>query len=196
MDPVEMQRTVGYLFMSHYPGTTVGTPIVGSGALEDFAGRFGATVTRLRNDHQAMMQAHMNGVDLVLGTRGSLISGEFGPGADALFGVVYVLGLLARHGTPLSQVREEVAGYFYDTSSAHCPWSKRGQVMRHLAEWARAHHAATLDGVRVVENDGWIWVGPDRFKAQFNLVAESRSPKYVETRLCEMAQKVAAWQKD
>jgi mannose-1-phosphate guanylyltransferase/phosphomannomutase len=196
MDPIEMQRVIGYLFMSQYPGTTVGTPVVGSSALEDFAGRFGATVTRLRNDHQAMMQAHMNGVDLVLGTRGSLISGEFGPGADALFGIVYVLGLLARHGTSLSEVREEVTGYRYDTASAHCPWDKRGQVMRRLAEWARSQKAATLDGVRVVEDRGWIWVGPDRFKAQFNLVAESRAEEYVETRLTEMAGKVAVWQRE
>jgi phosphomannomutase len=68
--------------------------------------------------------------------------------------------------------------------------------MRRLAEWARSQKAATLDGVRVVEDRGWIWVGPDRFKAQFNLVAESRAEEYVETRLAEMAGKVAAWQRE
>jgi len=195
LDAIEMQRVIAYLFLSLYPGTVIATPIVGSAALEDLAGRFGARVSRLRNDHQAMMEAHAAGVDLVLGTRGGLISREFGPGADGLFGFVYALSLMARSGAALSAVRREVEGYRYGSATAHCPWDKRGQVMRHLSRWATERNALTIDGVRAVEDGGWIWVGPDRYKAQFNLVAESHAPEYVENRLAEAARQVALWQK-
>jgi mannose-1-phosphate guanylyltransferase/phosphomannomutase len=196
LDPLEMQRVVAYLFLSRHPGTVVATPVVGSGALDDLAARFGGRVLRLRNDHQAMMEAHAGGADLVIGTRGGLISQAFGPGADGLFGFVYVLSLLAQSGLSLAAARREVQGYAYAETSAHCPWEKRGLVMRRLSTWAADNDALTLDGVRAVEEDGWIWVGPDRYKAQFNLVAESRKSDYVERRLSEIAEQVSAWQKN
>jgi mannose-1-phosphate guanylyltransferase/phosphomannomutase len=196
LDDIEMQRVIAYLFLSLYPGTVIATPIIGSAALDDLASRFGARVSRLRNDHRAMMEAAAEGADLVLGTRGGLISRAFGPGADGLFGFVYALSLMAQSGAALSEVRREVEGYRYGSVAAHCPWNKRGQVMRHLSRWATEHNALTLDGVRAVEEGGWIWVGPDRYKAQFNLVAESRTSEYVDGRLAEAARQVAEWQKD
>lgn len=196
LDPMELQRVVGYLFMSQNPGTTLATPVIGSQALDDMATQFGVRILRLRNDHQAMIQAYSDGADLVVGTRGGLISGSFGPGSDALFGFLYVLELLARSGKPLSEARKQVEGFVYESASAHCPWEKRGQVMRHLAEWAKEKDAAMLDGVRAVEDEGWLWIGPDRFKAQFNIVAESRKPDYVQARLTEAAARVSSWQED
>jgi len=194
LDPIELQRVIGYLFMSQNPGTSIATPVVGSQSLDEMAKQYDVQVIRLRNDHQAMMQAYTEGIDLILGTRGGLISGAFGPGADALFGFIYMLELLARSGLPLSEVRKQVDGFIYGSSTAHCPWEKRGQVMRHLAQWAKESHAAVLDGVRAVDEEGWLWIGPDRFRAQFNIVAESRKPEYVATRLVEAAKQVTVWQ--
>jgi mannose-1-phosphate guanylyltransferase/phosphomannomutase len=143
-----------------------------------------------------MMEAHADGVDLVLGTRGGLIAGEFGPGADAMFGCVYVMALLARSGFSLSEARRQVEGYFYRTATAHCPWERRGQVMRRLHDWARDRKTEFRDGVRVSEDGGWIWFGPDPFNAQFLVVAEGRSQEFVDQRLLGATAMITEWQKD
>jgi mannose-1-phosphate guanylyltransferase/phosphomannomutase len=194
LDPVEMQRVIAHLFLSHHPGATLASPVIGSAALEELAQRFGGHIVRVGNDHQAMMEAHADGADLVLGTRGGLIAKSLGPGADGLFGSVYVLALLAQSDMPLSEVRRAVEGFHHRTVTAHCPWEKRGVVMRRLHEWTRDRNADYLDGVRVVEDEGWIWFGPDPFAAQFIVVAESRSREFVDQRLLAATAMIADWQ--
>ncbi len=194
LDPIEVQRIIAHLFFAARPDGIIATPVTGSSMREDIAAHVPGHVRRVGNDHQAMMDARTGGADLVIGTRGGLIASEFGPGADAMFGCVYVLQLLARHGATLSVVRREVQGYTYGTRTAHCPWDKRGLVMRRLFEWSRSQHSDFKDGVRVMENDGWYWLGPDPFQARFNLVAESRSPEFVQQRLDQASHQIAEWQ--
>jgi mannose-1-phosphate guanylyltransferase/phosphomannomutase len=194
LDPVEMQRVIAYLYLSQHSGTTLASPVIGSAVLEELAERFGAKVVRVGNDHQAMMEAHADGADLVIGTRGGVIAKSLGPGADGLFGSVYVLALLGQSDMSLSEVRREVEGYHHRTATAHCPWEKRGLVMRRLHEWTRDRNADYLDGVRVVEEEGWIWFGPDPFAAQFIVIAESRSPEFVDQRLLAATAMIADWQ--
>lgn len=196
LDPIELQRVIGYLYFALHPKGVVATPVTGSSMLEEYAARGGGHVRRVRGDHQAMMEAADGGADLVIGTRGGFISRVFGPGADAMFGSVYVMQLLAQLGETLSQVRAHAGDRPYGTRSAHCPWEKRGKVMRHLVEWSRSQKADLRDGVRIFENDGWYWTGPDPFLAQFNLVAEGTNPEFVYEKLQLQADQISQWQAD
>lgn len=196
LGPIEMQRLVGFLFFALHPSGKIATPVTGSSMLEDFARAGGGHVRRVRGDHQAMMEAADAGADLVIGTRGGFIARTFGPGADAMFGCVYLLQMLACYGHPLSEVRRRVGDRPYGVRSAHCPWEKRGLVMRRLVEWSRSQQADLRDGVRVFENDGWFWAGPDPFLAQFNLVAESAHPEFVNERLDRQVERISRWQEE
>jgi len=132
----------------------------------------------------------------VIGTRGGFIARAFGPGADAMFGCIYLMQMLAQYGASLSQVRGLVGFRPYGMRSAHCPWEKRGLVMRHLVEWSRTQRADLRDGVRIFEDDGWFWVGPDPFLAQFNLVAEGTQAEFVAEKLHVQAEQISRWQAD
>jgi mannose-1-phosphate guanylyltransferase/phosphomannomutase len=196
LDPIELQRVIGFLYFALNPSGIVATPVTGSSMLEEYAARGGGHVRRVRGDHQAMMEAADAGAALVIGTRGGFIARAFGPGADAMFGCVYLMQMLAQYGESLSQVRIKVGDRPYGMRSAHCPWEKRGQVMRQLVEWSRSQRADLRDGVRVFENDGWYWTGPDPFLAQFNLVAEGTDAEFVAQRLHLQAEQISRWQAD
>jgi mannose-1-phosphate guanylyltransferase/phosphomannomutase len=196
LGPIELQRLIGFLYFALKPAGIVATPITGSSMLEEYAAVGGGHVRRVRGDHQAMMEAADAGADLVIGTRGGFVSRSFGPGADAMFGCVYAMQLLAHYGQTLSEVRRRVGGRPYGTRSAHCPWEKRGQVMRRLVEWSRSQQSDLRDGVRVFEAEGWHWTGPDPFLSQFNLVAEGTHQEFVDQRLDSQAAQIARWQEE
>ena len=65
-----------------------------------------------------------------------------------------------------------------------------------LHEWARDRRTEFKDGVRVSEEDGWIWFGPDPFNAQFLVVAEGRSQDFVDQHLLGATAMITEWQKD
>ncbi len=196
LDPIELQRVVAFLFFALHPSGIVATPVTGSSMLEEYAAKGNGKVRRVRGDHQAMMEAADAGAELVIGTRGGFIARAFGPGADAMFGCIYLMQMLAQYGASLSQVRGLVGFRPYGMRSAHCPWEKRGLVMRHLVEWSRTQRADLRDGVRIFEDDGWFWVGPDPFLAQFNLVAEGTQAEFVAEKLHVQAEQISRWQAD
>jgi len=53
-------------------------------------------------------------------------------------------------------------------------------VMRRLITESENKRRQLIDGVRILEDDGWVLIAPDRFNAAFNIFAESTSQKVTE----------------
>jgi len=156
-------------------------PVDASMGVEKLAGEYGAEIIRVRNDHLAMMDAHIRGgVDFVGGTRGGFIYPGFQVGSDAMFALVRLLEMMAETGTRLSEGRRHFANYIRKEVSIPCPWGKKGQVMRNLITSTEDKDRQLIDGVRVFENGGWVLVAPDRLRASFGIVAEAESEEVVD----------------
>jgi phosphomannomutase len=78
--------------------------------------------------------------------------------------------------------------------SVPCSWGKKGQVMRELLKYTENLNRQLIDGVRVIEDDSWVLVTPDRRKATFHIYAEAKDPAKAEAFLKEYARKVEEWQ--
>jgi mannose-1-phosphate guanylyltransferase/phosphomannomutase len=78
--------------------------------------------------------------------------------------------------------------------SVPCSWGKKGQVMRNLLKYTEDLNRQLIDGVRVIEDDAWVLVTPDRKKATFHIHAEAKDQAKAESLLREYAQKVEEWQ--
>ena len=123
-----------------------------------------------------MMEARRQGkVDFVGGTRGGFIFPGFQMGADAILAVVKILEMLAKTNSRIGQLRTKYEQFDRQTISIPCPWSKKGQVMRRLITGTDDKQRQLIDGVRIFEENGWVLIAPDRFKASFNILAETRS---------------------
>jgi len=183
------------LFLSSYPAKKIAVPVVASMGVEAIASEYGVRVIRVRNDHLAMMDAVTSlGVDFVGGTKGGFIFPGFQSGADAMFDVVKILELMAKNNRKLGEVGQEVDKYHLLRKNVPCPWSKKGEVMRKLMEFTQQRNRELIDGVRVLNDDSWVLVAPDRQKASFYVLAESEKKSTAQKQLQEYADRVAEWQ--
>ena len=92
-----------------------------------------------------------------------------------------ILEMMARANTSFGELRQKYEHYVRKTVSVPCPWSKKGRVMRQLITDSSHKKRQLVDGVRVFEDSGWVLVAPDRFKASFNILAESTSKRETST---------------
>jgi mannose-1-phosphate guanylyltransferase/phosphomannomutase len=184
------------LFLRCTLARKIAVPVVASMGVERIAQEYGVKVIRVKNDHLAMMNALSDlGVDFVGGTRGGFIFPGFQLGADAMFDVAKVLELLAKNGKSLGTLRKESEKFFMLRRSIPCAWGKKGQVMRELLKYTENLNRQLIDGVRIIEDDSWVLVTPDRRKATFHIYAEATSQAKAEEVLAEYAQKVEGWQR-
>lgn len=183
------------LFLQSYRAEKIAVPVVASMGVEKIASEYGVKVFRVRNDHLAMMDAITSlGVDFVGGTKGGFIFPGFQLGADAMFDVVKILELMAKSKKKLGEIRKEVDEFFMFKEKVPCPWSKKGEVMRKLIKFTENQKRELVDGVRIIEDDSWVLVAPDRQQASFYIYSEAKDKSKAKELLKEYAQKVKEWQ--
>jgi mannose-1-phosphate guanylyltransferase / phosphomannomutase len=170
------------LFLRTHTVKRIAVPVAASMGIEKIAEQYNVEVIRVRNSHLAMMEAlQLGGVDYVGGTLGGFIFPGFQMGSDAIVSAVYLLDMLAKVKIRLSEHRILFEKYIRKHISIPCPWSKKGQVMRTLITDTESKDRQLIDGIRVMENGGWVLIAPDELAAAFNILAESQSEGEVET---------------
>nr|MBN2276548.1 NTP transferase domain-containing protein [candidate division Zixibacteria bacterium] len=171
---------VADLFLRTHSARRIAVPVAASMGVDEIASRYNVEVVRVRNSHLSMMEAHQQGnVDFVGGTLGGFIFPGFQMGSDAILAAVYILEMMAKEKIRLGELRGHYEKYIRKTISVPCPWSKKGTVMRHLITETANKERQLIDGVRVIENDGWVLIGPDNLTAAFTILAESESKDVV-----------------
>jgi len=164
--------------------------------VEEIASQYGVDVIRVRDDHQAMMYAKSElDVDFVGGTRGGFIFPGFQLGADAMFASVKILELIAKSGNTLSTLRKKYSDLVMKSEDVPCNWRKKGQVMRNLIQKTADENRQLVDGVRILKDDGWVLIAPDREKDLFHIYAESRNKKTTQLYIDEFKKKIKKMQK-
>jgi mannose-1-phosphate guanylyltransferase/phosphomannomutase len=164
------------LFLQTNRAASIAVPVAASMGVEELAEQYGVQVTRVANDHRAMMEARRAGkVNFVGGTRGGFIFPGFQMGADAMLAAVKILEMMAQTRTRFSELRAKHEIFHRQATSVPCPWSKRGQVMRRLITETDTTERQLIDGVRIFDEGGWVLIAPDRLKASFDILVESRS---------------------
>lgn len=183
------------LHLRSYKTKEIAVPVTASMGVEEIARDYGVKVIRVRNDHLAMMDAAQQLEDgFVGGTRGGFIRPGFQIGADAMFSAVMVLELMAKAGVTLAEIREQFEGYDFKDIEVPCDWNKKGQVMRRLMEHSAGYKRDLVDGVRIDFGDSWVLVTPDRNRAAFKVLAESRNGSRVDEIVQQYREHILSWQ--
>jgi mannose-1-phosphate guanylyltransferase/phosphomannomutase len=184
------------LFLSSNKAQKIAVPVVASMGVEEIASEYGIKVIRVRNDHLAMMDAISSlKVDFVGGTKGGFIFPGFQLGADGMYDVIKILELMAKTKKRLGDLRGELEQFYWIKEMMPCDWSKKGQVMRELIQYTEKSKRELIDGVRVLLDDAWVLVVPDRRKANFHIYIESKDKTVAEKLFKEYSQKIEEWQK-
>ncbi len=170
------------------PGCRVALPVAVSRAVEEICRRSGAKVTWTKLSASNLMEvARTEHVDLAASQSGGFIFPRFLPAFDGAATLVNLLVLLTASGKRLSELVELLPEVHIVHQQVHTPWELKGLVMRTLVERTHGHDLVLVDGVKILEQDGWALVLPDPeqpvthvwVEAPDDAQAEARANEYV-----------------
>ena len=121
-----------------------------------------------------MEVARSEQVTLAASQSGGFIFPAFLPAYDAAATLVNLLALLTATGRKLSELVAELPQVHIAHQAVHTPWDQKGMVMRTLVERSQGRDLVLVDGVKVIEDDGWALVLPDPEEPLTHVWAEAR----------------------
>jgi mannose-1-phosphate guanylyltransferase / phosphomannomutase len=171
-----------------HPSARVALPVAASVVAEQICRKAGAEIiwTKLSASH-LMEVARTERVTLAASQSGGFIFPAFLPAFDAAATLVNLLALLTATGRKLSELVAELPKVHIAHQSVHTPWDQKGMVMRTLVERSQGRDLVLVDGVKVIEEDGWALVLPDPDEPLTHVWAEAFSDAQAESRANEYA---------
>jgi mannose-1-phosphate guanylyltransferase / phosphomannomutase len=119
--------------------------------------------------------------------RGGFVVPECARTVDGIAAFARLLGLVARTRLTLSQIDARIPIAHLLRRSIPTPWAAKGSVMRTVLEAAGDRQTDTTDGVRVIDDRGWVLVLPAPADAVTHLWAEGNDADAAEQLLDEWA---------
>jgi mannose-1-phosphate guanylyltransferase / phosphomannomutase len=170
------------------PGARIALPVAASGAAERICRGAGAEIvwTKLSASH-LMDVARSEKVTLAASQSGGFIFPAFLPAFDGAATLVNLIALLTSTGRKLSDVVAAMPPVRIAHQSVHTPWDQKGMLMRTLVERSQERELVLVDGVKVIEDDGWALVLPDPEEPLTHVWAEAPSAAQAEARVQEYA---------
>jgi mannose-1-phosphate guanylyltransferase/phosphomannomutase len=171
-----------------HPSGRVALPVAASRAAEEICRRAGTDIvwTKLSASH-LMEMARSERVTLGASQSGGFIFPRFLPAFDAAATLVNLLSLLTAADRKLSDLVAALPPVHIAHQSVHTPWDQKGMVMRTLVERSQGRDLVLVDGVKVIEDDGWALVLPDPEEPITHVWAEATSDAAAEVRANEYA---------
>lgn len=174
-------------------GHSIVVPVNASSVIEKIASRYNCKVVRCKASDADIGAQTAKVADSVLGgsANGCFIFPEFQNGYDAMFTIGQVLEHLTYQGRSLRQAVGELPPLVYQVDSVHCPWERKGRVMRLLVEKHQDKPMELLDGVKIqTRPEHWILVLPDAVEPLVHVYADGLDLQQTSADLNEYTQLV------
>ncbi len=174
-------------------GRSIVVPVNASSCIERIAARYDCKVVRCKASETEIGSGTAKLEAAVLGgsANGCFIFPEFQNGYDAMFAVGQVLEHLTYQGRSLHEAVTQLPPLYYQVDSVHCPWERKGRVMRLLVEKHQDRPMELLDGVKIqTRPDHWILVLPDAVEPLVHVYADGADLQHTSADLNEYTQLV------
>lgn len=188
---------VADIILRDKPGRTIVVPVNASSVIERIAANHGCKVVRCKAAETEIGNRTARLPEAILGgsANGCFIFPEFQNGYDAMLCTGQVLEHLTYQGRTLHKAINELPPLVYQTDSVHCPWERKGKVMRLLVEKNQDHRVELLDGVKITTRpDHWVLTLPDPVEPLIHVYADGLDLQQVTADLNEYTQLVRYFQ--
>ncbi|MBS1990629.1 MAG: mannose-1-phosphate guanyltransferase [Cyanobacteria bacterium SZAS LIN-2] len=185
--------TVADIILRDKTGRSIVVPVNASSIIERIASRYNCKVVRCKASETEIGSTTAKLDDAVVGgsANGCFIFPEFQNGYDAMFAVGQVLEHLTYQGRTLHQAVADLPPLYYQVDSVHCPWERKGRVMRLLVEKHHDRPMELLDGVKIqTRPDHWILILPDAVEPLVHVYADGADLQQTSADLNEYTQMV------
>jgi len=148
-------------------------PVTVTSQVENLVKKTGLEVIRTRASLAELTRvAADDGVIFAGAVGGGYVFPDFLPAYDAVVSLCKLLELLAPVSQPVSEVVAELPPSTLIHRRLHCPWGRKGLVMRVLVENMKDHELDLTDGVKVSREHGWVQVIADADEPVLHIYAE------------------------
>ena len=151
----------------------VAFPVTVTSQVEKLTKKTGLDVIRTRASLVDLTrEASGEGVVFACAVGGGYVFPDFLPAFDAVASLCKLLELLAPVAQPISALIAELPPSTLVHRRLHCPWAKKGLVMRLLVEQLKDRKLDLTDGVKVGDARGWAQVIADSDEPVVHIYAE------------------------
>jgi mannose-1-phosphate guanylyltransferase/phosphomannomutase len=150
----------------------------------------GEVIWTKRSDAHLMEVVSEGGVTFAASPLGGFIWPDFLPAYDAIATFGHVLELLAIAGQPLSAIVKTLPRVHMVHEVVPTAWERKGTVMRELIEHSSERELVLVDGVKVMNDQGWALVLPDPERPVMHVWAEADSDHAARTLAAEYARAI------
>jgi mannose-1-phosphate guanylyltransferase / phosphomannomutase len=148
-------------------------PITVTSQVEKLAEKTGLEVIRTRASLEDLTRAASeNNVIFAGSIGGGYLFPDFLPAYDAVASLCKLLELLAPVSQPVSEFVSELPSSTLIHRRLHCPWGRKGLVMRVLVEQMKDRKLDLIDGIKVSDERGWVQVIADSDEPVLHIYAE------------------------
>ena len=148
-------------------------PVTVTSQVEKLAKKTGLEVVRTRASLADLTrEASRGGVIFAGAVGGGYVFPDFLPAYDAVATLCKLLELLAPVPQSVSELVAELPKSTLVHRRLHCPWAKKGLVMRLLVERMKDRELDLTDGVKVGDERGWVQVIADSEEPVMHIYAE------------------------
>lgn len=108
---------------------------------------------------------------------------------DSIWATGRIIDYLIGNDVTIDQLLKDLPQYYYFKKEIPCRWDDKGKVIRRLTE-DRKEGIELKQGVRFVDDKGWVLIIPDDEKPKFNLYIEGYNEEYAEELWLEYDKKI------
>ena len=154
--------------------------------IDDIAAKAGGRVYRTVVGEVNVVSAMLEH-DCIIGGEGGggVIDLRVGPIRDSLVAIALVLQLMAETGKTVSQLADEIGGYYVSKTKFAADKTQAQQIFDSLKKHFAEARADTTDGCRFDFEDGWLHLRVSNTEPIMRLVVEAKdqiaAQKYIET---------------
>ncbi|MGD0165732.1 MAG: sugar phosphate nucleotidyltransferase [Gaiellaceae bacterium] len=151
----------------------VAFPVTVTSQVEKLVKKSGLEVLRTRASLADLTREASNvGVIFAGAVGGGYVFPDFLPAYDAVASLCKLLELLAPASQPVSELVSGLPQSTLIHRRLHCPWSRKGMVMRVLVERMKGRELDLTDGVKIGDERGWVQVIADSDEPVLHIYAE------------------------
>jgi phosphomannomutase/phosphoglucomutase len=161
-------------------GGTIVAPINTSNVIEDVAAQFKGKVEYCRIGPPAIVAAvKRSRAIFAFEESGKVIYPETNYLSDSGLAAAHILEHLAEHEVKFSALVDELPKYYQEKRAIECPDLLKNPVLNYALKQAKDSFSnvdiVTIDGVKIVFEDGWLLLRPSGTEPVFRCFSEARS---------------------
>jgi phosphomannomutase/phosphoglucomutase len=162
--------------LAKHPGSTLVTPVSSGRLIEDVANEVGAKIewTKVGSVDVSHRLMEINGT---LGgeENGGVFFPPHQPVRDGSMTSAQIVDIIASEEKSLSELVEELPRYFSVKTKVPVPVEKKDQMNSALLSVTEGQDRITMDGVKILYDDGWILLRPSGTEPLYRCFVESKS---------------------